>query len=142
MYKKMEDGSGNQILPNLYSDNGQVLYDEIIRPTYHLFTKANLQNASSLEDLVFNKTFYYNIDSSYIPKMSEDYEKIRSLTVKQSNRFNIIQKLCETFECWVRFVVNYDDKGRIVYGYVSSSDTEVIKGKRYYTLVNVLSTKV
>ena len=36
------------------------------------------------------------------------YEKIRSITAKESNRFNLIQTLCEIFECWPKFEIEHN----------------------------------
>ena len=38
----------------------------------------------------------------------DNFEKIRSITAKESNRFNLIQTLCETFECWPKFEIEHD----------------------------------
>ena len=46
-----------------------------------------------------------------------EFTKIRSITAKESNRFNLIQTLCETFECWSRFTINHNQMtGEILYG--------------------------
>lgn len=53
------------------------------------------------------------------PKNGGDYsyEKIRSINGKQSNRFNLLQSLAETFECWVRFEIEHDQStGKILRG--------------------------
>jgi len=42
-----------------------------------------------------------------------EFEKVRSITAKESNRFNLLQELSETFECWVRFIVHHEDNGTI-----------------------------
>lgn len=56
-----------------------------------------------------------NKPSSFIPVYNENYEKIRSITVSESNRFNIIQTLCETFECWAKFTIEHNkDTGEIL----------------------------
>ena len=36
------------------------------------------------------------------------YEKIRSITASESNRFNLIQELCEIFECWPNFEIEHN----------------------------------
>ena len=48
-----------------------------------------------------------------IESIAEHAEKITAVTIKESNYFNIIQKICETFECWADFVVSHHDDGRI-----------------------------
>jgi hypothetical protein len=37
------------------------------------------------------------------------FEKVRSIKVEESNRFNIIQTLCELFECWAKFEIEHDE---------------------------------
>ena len=39
-----------------------------------------------------------------------DQEKIRSINVKESNRFNILQTLAETFNCWAVFDIAHDQQ--------------------------------
>lgn len=44
------------------------------------------------------------------------FEKIRSITAKKSNRFNILQSIAETFQCWIKFNIEHDSStGRIIY---------------------------
>lgn len=131
-FKQVLDEQGNVIEPDQYENDGEKLYSEIIRPIYNVFTETQYEAAESLDDLKYYHRYYNELPNTYAPVMSEDSEKIRSISVKQSNRFNIIQKLCETFECWVKFVVNYSDEGKIIYGYKKTEDTEAVKGKRYY----------
>ena len=53
------------------------------------------------------------------PKLKPEtngYTKIRSITVKNSNRFNILQTLAETFECWIKFEIEHDEEtGKVLY---------------------------
>ena len=44
---------------------------------------------------------------------NEKCEKVLSINVNKSNYFNILQTLCETFECWVDINVEHDINGRI-----------------------------
>ena len=56
--------------------------------------------------------------TEYTPKYSGDtgYEKIRSITATESNRFNLIQDLCEIFECWPKFRIEHNEAtGEILY---------------------------
>lgn len=43
------------------------------------------------------------------------YEKIRSITTNQSNRFNILQQIAETFEVWLQFEIAHNEDGSLVY---------------------------
>lgn len=42
-----------------------------------------------------------------------NFEKIRTIKVKNSNRFNILQTIAETFECWCRFEIEHEDNGAV-----------------------------
>lgn len=56
------------------------------------------------------------ISNNLTPIYNENYEKIRSITGKNSNRFNLLQSLAETFECWIKFEIEHDEEtGRIIY---------------------------
>lgn len=56
-----------------------------------------------------------------VPKLTpiypdNDFEKIRSIEAKNSNRFNILQTLAETFECYPVFNIENDfETGKIIY---------------------------
>ena len=45
---------------------------------------------------------------------NESSEKNLSISASQSNCFNILQTIAETFECWINLVVEHDDTGAIV----------------------------
>ena len=47
------------------------------------------------------------------PVYNENYEKISSIEASQSNCFNIIQDLCEAFECWAKFTIDHEENGAI-----------------------------
>ena len=47
------------------------------------------------------------------PKYNENSEKTLSISASQSNCFNILQTIAETFECWIDLVVGHDEQGYI-----------------------------
>lgn len=55
-------------------------------------------------------------NKDYRPVYQNGYEKVRSITASESNRFNLLQNLSETFECWCRFDVKHKDTGEILLG--------------------------
>ena len=81
----------------------------------------------------YNKTYYYLYDptSEYtnlddikyvyvgteIPngynELSNDFTKVRSIAAKETNRYNLIQTLAETFECWAKFEIEHEENGKI-----------------------------
>ena len=56
------------------------------------------------------------------PLYNEDSEKNLSISVSQSNCFDILQTIAETFECWVDLVVNHDSQG-----YITSTNNKLDK---------------
>jgi hypothetical protein len=85
---------------------------------------------SALEARVEEKEIYYDKELSYtsredlpllpstntyIPYYGDDkdkaapYEKTRSITAKESNRFNLLQSLSELFESWACFKIDHDE---------------------------------
>lgn len=47
------------------------------------------------------------------PLYNENSEKNLSISASQSNCFNILQTIAETFECWIDLVVEHDGRGAI-----------------------------
>ena len=48
-----------------------------------------------------------------IPLYNEGSEKVLSISISQSNCFNVLQTIAETFECWIDLVVDHDARGYI-----------------------------
>lgn len=67
--------------------------------------------ASSIDELEF--IYEGENPASYVKVYNPNYEKIRSITASESNRFNLIQSLCEVFECWAEFNIQHDENGAI-----------------------------
>ena len=51
--------------------------------------------------------------NSIVPVFNEESEKILSVQASNSNYFNILQDLCETFECWLDIRVEHEEDGSI-----------------------------
>lgn len=63
---------------------------------------------TSIDDMIPVYEGYVD-DPSYVKQYNENqFEKVRSITAKESNRFNMIQDLCETFECWAKFEIEHN----------------------------------
>ena len=63
---------------------------------------------ASIDDVQYICQGSYEKPDNLIPFYNISYEKIRSITATESNRFNLIQDLCETFECWPRFEIEHN----------------------------------
>ena len=65
---------------------------------------------SSLEDIASD----LGIEPDLIQQVyNENCEKILSIEESKSNIFNILQTLCETFECWLKITVEHERNGAI-----------------------------
>lgn len=92
----------------------EIWTDSQVQETYYFY--APNPEYKSIDDVDFiyqGETIPDNIVPAY--NDGDGYEKVRSITEKESNRFNLIQKLCETFECWPKFEIDHDPQtGRIL----------------------------
>ena len=55
-------------------------------------------------------------DEQFTPQYDSGFQKIRSITASKTNRFDLLQTLSETFECWCRFEVLHAETGEILLG--------------------------
>lgn len=135
-FKTRYDGEGNLIVPDLQTDS-----NSIIKTRYNFFpVDTDLSNVFGKDYLPIS---YTNLNTvGYTPIMVEDYAKVTSITGSKSNRFNLIQSLCEAFECWAKFTIEHDEIGRIIYEYIPLLDESDFKvGARYYIKGSGTSTK-
>ena len=105
--------------------NGRVIHlgdldSQSVGKTYYKYFYPN--DAYKKEEDI--KYIYYGLEkqTQFIEYYGEPnsshvlYEKIRSITAKNSNRFNILQNIAEIFQCWIRFKIEHnEDTGRIIY---------------------------
>lgn len=107
-YKTWEtkDANGNTTSSIITPDT--IRTDSLVQTKYYYYPKNPGYDYSSIEEIEF--LYIGNEPSSnYIKKYNDDeasYEKIRTITASKSNRFNLLQQLAETFECWPRFMIN------------------------------------
>ena len=101
-----------------------------IGKTIYRYYNADHDGAASAEAV----TFLYEGEeqpASFIPQ-TNNYEKMTSIEVKGSNRFNILQSIAENFECWVRFTINHNNEtGKVLF------DSQGLPQK-YVTLVEYI----
>ena len=87
-------------------------------PTYYVKPKdgATKENTDVYYDLKGISNLL-SVDVGDIkPIYNTDSEKILSISEAQSNCFNILQTICETFECWLKIKVDRDENGGILPG--------------------------
>lgn len=118
LYKKSWGSNGQIIVPD--SDESIENFEEtgILESKYYYFSKwyvdANNTNKITNKDSlpVEVKT---NLEYSlYKPVYNEGAKKVRAIEAKESNYFNILQNIAETFGAWVELeVVRDEDSGKI-----------------------------
>lgn len=99
----VQKADGNVLLPDEISE-GEV-------KTVYYYYDSN-DSYESLDEINFLYKGYEQAD--YSPAYVKNYEKIRSITASESNRFNLLQEICETFECWMDFEIDHEADGTIV----------------------------
>ena len=83
----------------------------VVKPIFNVYDKSESEKEPE------ERTYIYQgetLPSQYTP--DTDTTKRRSITIKESNRFNIIQTLAETFNCWAIFNIEHNSDGSIIPG--------------------------
>lgn len=104
---------------------GQVALQGIEQTTYKYYN-INHNGVKTPEELEF--LYSGTVDSNRFTPVYNNYEKIASIEENESNRFNILQSIAESFKCWLRFTINHDENGKILFNEDGSA-------QKYVTLV-------
>ena len=81
---------------------------------YHYYNHTTHTGTLDLDDYLYVGTTDWA--NKPLSAESNDFAKVRSITAKQSNRFNLLQTLAETFECWCQFEIQHNQNtGRVIY---------------------------
>lgn len=87
--------------------------DELSYQSYYIYDPDEMND---VDNITYEYVGPEPFDNGWAYDYDEKCQKIRSIKGKESNYFNLLQSLCETFECWVDFQVEHDpDTGQIVY---------------------------
>ena len=122
LYRKTVDENGKIIIPDYEKEDSdaaaEYVKNGVLNHKYHYFNSVlvtgddAITNPESLTTVVKNTLEY----TAYKPVYNEGAEKIRTITAKESNYFNILQSIAETFEAWLIFDIDRDeDTGAINY---------------------------
>lgn len=107
-----------QFFQLVYDEDGNIIYpgvmdaSSVIQTYYYYYNHTKYANASSEDDIEYLHGTTSDLNDVNIRPVNNEYEKVRSISVKQSNCFNILQMLAETFECWVQFNIEHEEDGR------------------------------
>lgn len=104
-----------QFFPYVVNDEGIVLPDEPIygevKTKYSYYIPSD--SYTSIDDVQYVYRDYTPAKFAEVYNDEEKYEKVRSIIASESNRFNLIQELCEIFECWAKFEIEHKRNGEI-----------------------------
>ena len=119
LFKEMKDEQGEILTPTSFDASG------VIKDLYYVYKEDD--TLTSKDQLEF---VYKGEQKITVAKPEEDYRylttqfhKVRTLTGKESNRFNLLQSLAEKFECWCVIRAAHDSTGAITQRYVDFKDT-------------------
>lgn len=95
-----DDDDGSYYLP------GEVI-DSEAKIQYNYYLKD--QEFDTSEEIIY---LYRGYEQQNFEKIYYDnFPQIKTVEAKESNIFNLIQTLCENFDCWADFVVEHDSLG-------------------------------
>ena len=84
---------------------------------YYYYLASETENlAEKPEQICYSYIGEEEKKDVYIPVYDSNFEKVRSISKKETNRFDLLQTLSETFECWCRFDVWHKETGEIMLG--------------------------
>lgn len=110
LFKATFNEQGALITPESLLENFD---NNIIETIYYYLKPEQLIGITGIEQLEGVEGSKSPLYHQYKPVYNEGAEKIRSISVKDSNYFNILQTIAETFECWLDFEIGRDDFGGI-----------------------------
>ena len=123
VYKKIPKASGGYYTPDTPIDANNTSYNI---ETKYFPVIAN--DTREYKDIVFATA-----DTAFTPILSSDGARKSCVNAKESNYFNIVQSIAETFECWPKFEVNHDQDGNIVpFDEYKGDTTKKQTGKRVH----------
>lgn len=127
VFKEKRDGNNNLIVPDLQSSE-----NAIVKTRYNFFpVSTSLNTVYGKDYLRLSET--RNDTTGYTKVMVNNYEKVTSITGSKSNRFNLIQNLCEAFECWAKFTIEHYDNGKIKYDVINDNNVYRLSYHKYVT---------
>lgn len=132
VFKYRTDLAGKMIVPDLETEA-----NTIIQTRYNFFLESSIPNNAiyTKQDLTITESLL-DTTTGYEPVMIDGCQKVTSITGSKSNRFNLIQLLCEVFECWAKFTIEHDGNGKITYKYITLPESEYVEGGRYYQRIS------
>ena len=121
LFRKYEDENGQIISP---SD----IIKANVKTIYSLYDPTLVQNKTALKenDIQWHSQKYY-LEEKYKKVIDKSGEKINSITMTESNVYNILQKLAEIFNAWLHIEVKHDQRTGETVGIVTDTSGNLNK---------------
>lgn len=107
-----------EFFPKVVNDNGEIVepnkFDtsSVVQTSYKYYNHTAAQGLVSADDIeyLYVGTAPWNDGGKLSYLIDNSFSKRRSINIKQSNRFNILQTIAEQFECWLNFNIEHDKR--------------------------------
>ena len=135
MYKKVTTKKTVDNKTFDYIITPDIVPDATVKTIHNFYLKSKSASISSEDELTY---LYQGNDQNEIDKFilqyDDTYAQVHGITVKESNRFNILQDICESFNVWARFNISHETNGKIQSKWylLPTKDKIRIKGKQYF----------
>lgn len=107
LYRQLKNDKGQIIKP------GEIDTEGVVTTIYSFVKKIEADTKLSQEDLCIEKVNSSELDyTKYIPIYNDRAEKTRTISIKESNYFNILQSIAETFEAWLEIIAERDEQNK------------------------------
>lgn len=105
LFKYREDSNGEPVMLGNIPNAASIPVDYYYLPQEKVIDGEKIKRYASLEDLAGELGV---LETDITPIYNSDYDKVGSIEAEHSNYYNIIQDLCEKFQCWAKFKVEHD----------------------------------
>ena len=105
LFRKFKDENDELILPNKTIDTND-------SPIYRFYNPDNNIDAIKADDINYDYVGTV-IPDNYKVKIDDTGERRNALTITESNCYNMLQKLAETFDGWLELSVSHNNDGSL-----------------------------
>lgn len=123
---------------------GQVSTASVVTTKYVYYNHTLSQTLTDINGLrkIWNGTSEMSKKDEYLNAVMTQ-EKIRSLEAENSNRFDLLQKIAELFECQIEFVVDHEENGTPEYwDWEGMDDGWIVRPSRYIRIKSLNTSKL
>lgn len=112
-YFYLEDCQFFELKKDINEEDKYYLPGEIIESEARVRYGYFLENQEYTDEKQIQYLYNGYEQQNYEKVYYENYPQIKTVDGKESNIFNLIQTLCENFDCWADFKVEHDEQGYV-----------------------------